>query len=133
MYKRQAVARLAFLAAAFLFLVRAAFFAAALRFAFEIAINFPLKHCVLCTDCHEFLVNYSLFLTKFSSSITFFSQKRGVECLCLVKNDDRFVDGLAGSFECWIVYLRINVQPPAKITVFEKIMLFVNHLIYRWG
>jgi hypothetical protein len=121
------------LAAAFLFLVRAAFFAAALRFAFEVAINFPLKHCVLCPACHEFLLNYSVFLTKLSSSIMFFSQKRGVECLYLAKNNDLFVSGLAGSFVCWIVYLRTDVQPPTKITVFEIITLFVNHLIYRWG
>ena len=63
----------------------------------------------------------------------FFHQKRGVECLCLVKNDDRFVDRLAGSFDHWLVYLRTNAQPPTKMTVFDKITLFVNDLIYRWG
>ena len=63
----------------------------------------------------------------------FFHRKGGVECLRLVKNDDRFVDDLAWSFDHWLVYLRTNAQPPAKITVFDKIMLFVNDLIYRWG
>ena len=63
----------------------------------------------------------------------FFYQKRGVECLCLIKNDDRFVDSLAWCFCVWIVYLRTNAQPPTKITVFDKIMLFVIDLIYGWG
>ena len=63
----------------------------------------------------------------------FFHRKGGVECLCLVKNDDRFLDRLAWSFDHWFVYLRTNAQPPAKITVFDKITLFVNDLIYRWG
>jgi len=53
--------------------------------------------------------------------------------LCLVKNDDLFVNGLPWCFYCWIVYLRTNAQPPAKITVFDKITLFVNDMIYRWG
>jgi len=53
--------------------------------------------------------------------------------LCLAKNDDRFVDSLAGCFCVWIVYPRTNAQPPTKITVFDKITLFVNDLIYRWG
>ncbi len=51
----------------------------------------------------------------------------------LDKNDDRFVDSLAWCFYVWIVYLRTNAQPPTKITVFDKITLFVNDLIYRWG
>ena len=63
----------------------------------------------------------------------FFYQKRGVECLCLVKNNDLFVNGLPWCFCVWIVYPRTNAQPPTKITVFDKIMLFVNDLIYRWG
>ena len=63
----------------------------------------------------------------------FFHKKRGVECLFLAKNNDRFVYGPAGSFDHWLVYLRTNAQPPAKITVFDKITLFVNDLIYRWG
>ena len=63
----------------------------------------------------------------------FFRQKRGVECLCLVKNDDRFVDRLAGSFYHWLVYLRTNAQPPTKMTIFDKITLFVNHLTYSRG
>ena len=49
------------------------------------------------------------------------------------ENDDRFVDGLAGSFDHWLVYLRTNAQPPTKIAVFDKITLFVNGLIYSWG
>ena len=57
----------------------------------------------------------------------------GVECLFLIKKVDRFLNGPAGSFECWIVYLRTNVQPPTKITVFDKITLFVNDMIYGWG
>ena len=63
----------------------------------------------------------------------FLIKKGGVECSCLVKNDDRVVNGLAGSFDHWLVYLRTNAQPPTKITVFDKIMLFVNDLIYRRG
>jgi len=51
----------------------------------------------------------------------------------MTKNDDRFVYGLAWCFSAWIVYLRTNAQPPTKITVFDKITLFVNDLIYRWG
>jgi hypothetical protein len=66
-----------FLAAAFRFLVRAAFLAAALRFALDVAINFSVKHYVLCSSSHEFLLNYCLFLTKFSSPITFFYTKKG--------------------------------------------------------
>ena len=63
----------------------------------------------------------------------FFYKKRGVECLFLAKNNDRFVGGLAGSFDRWLVYPRTNAQPPTKITVFDKIMLFVIDLIYGWG
>ncbi len=63
----------------------------------------------------------------------FFHKKRGVECLFLAKNNDRFVYGPAGCFCVWIVYPRTNAQPPTKITVFDKITLFVNDLIYRWG
>nr|AIF04309.1 hypothetical protein [uncultured marine thaumarchaeote KM3_173_D12] len=113
--------------------MRAAFFAAALRFALDVAINFPLKHCVLCEVSHHFLLNYCLFLTRSGFSIIFFIKKRGVECSCLVKNDDLFVNDLAGCFCVWIVYLRTNAQPPTKFTVFDKITLFVNDLIYRWG
>jgi len=39
----------------------------------------------------------------------FFHKKGGVECLLLTKNNDRSIDGPAGSFEFWIVYLRTNV------------------------
>jgi len=63
----------------------------------------------------------------------FFHKKRGVECLFLAKNNDRFVYGPAGCFYIWIVYPRTNAQPPTKITVFDKITLCVNGLIYRWG
>jgi len=63
----------------------------------------------------------------------FFHKKKGVECLFLAKNNDRFVCGPAGCFYVWIVYPRTNAQPPTKITVFDKITLFVNDLIYRWG
>jgi len=51
----------------------------------------------------------------------------------LVKNDDLFVNGLPWCFCVWIVYPRTNAQPPTKITVFDKITLFVNDMIYRWG
>jgi len=63
----------------------------------------------------------------------FFRKKGGVECLFLAKNNDRFVCGLAWCFCVWIVYPRTNAQPPTKITVFDKITLFVNGMIYRWG
>ena len=36
--------------------VRAAFFAAALRLAFDVAINFTLNHCVLCITSRKFLL-----------------------------------------------------------------------------
>jgi hypothetical protein len=55
--------RAAFLAAAFLFLVRAAFLAAALRLALDVAINFPPCYYALCSRSHDFLFNYSVFLT----------------------------------------------------------------------
>jgi len=51
----------------------------------------------------------------------------------LVKNDDLFVNDLPWCFCVWIVYPRTNAQPPTKITVFDKITLFVNGMIYRWG
>jgi len=51
----------------------------------------------------------------------------------LVKNNDLFVNGLPWCFCVWIVYLRTNAQPPTKITVFDKITLLVNDMIYRWG
>ena len=56
----------------------------------------------------------------------FFHQFWGVECLFLIKKDELFLNGPAGSFDHWLVYLRTNAQPPAKITVFDKITLFVN-------
>ena len=60
-------------------------------------------------------------------------KKMGVEHSCLVKNDDRFVSMVSWSFDHWLSYLRTNAQPPTKITVFDKITLFVNGLIYRRG
>jgi len=51
----------------------------------------------------------------------------------LVKNDDLFVNGLPWYFDHRLVYLRTNAQPPTKITIFDKITLFVNDMIYRWG
>ena len=53
----------AFLFAAFLFLVCAAFLAAALHLALDVAINFPPCYCALCGRSHDFLFNYSVFLT----------------------------------------------------------------------
>ena len=41
---------------AFLLRVAAAFFAAALRLAFDVAINFTLNHCVLCITSRKFLL-----------------------------------------------------------------------------
>ena len=55
----------------------------------------------------------------------FFYQKKGVERLVITKNNDRFVDSLAWSFDHWLVYLRTNAKPPLFLTNFEKITSFV--------
>jgi len=74
-------------------------------------------------------MNFCLITVFFSQNFYhrshFFDKKGGVECLFLTKNNDRFVDGLAGSFEYWIVYLWTNVKPPLFLDNFEKITCFV--------
>jgi hypothetical protein len=66
--------RTAVFLAAFLFLVRAAFLAAALRLALDVAINFSPCYCVLCGRSHVILLNYSIFLTQFFIPIMIFDQ-----------------------------------------------------------